>query len=78
MGRTLVKSISKNLSITYSQKLTDHAKQSATDVLKTASKRAIQKTAEATGDWIKNKNAERNTSLKNFTTEKFRNKWRNT
>ena len=50
MGRTLVKSISKNLSITYSQKLTDHAKQSATDVLKTASKRAIQKTAEATGD----------------------------
>ena len=28
-----------------SQKLLDHAKQSATDVLKTASKRAIQNTA---------------------------------
>ena len=40
----------KNLSCKYSQKLLDHAKQSATDALKTASKRAIQKTAEATGD----------------------------
>ena len=39
----------------YSQKLLDHAKQSATDVFKTASKRAIQKTAEATGDLIGNK-----------------------
>ena len=38
-----------------SQKLLDHAKQSATDVFKTASKRAIQKTAEATGDLIGNK-----------------------
>ena len=33
----------------------DHAKQSATDALKTASKRAIQKTAGATGDLIGNK-----------------------
>ena len=31
----------------YSQKLLDHAKQSATDALKTASKKAIQTTAEA-------------------------------
>ena len=37
------------------QKLLDHAKQSATDVLKTASKSAIQKTAEATGDLFGNK-----------------------
>ena len=33
----------------------DHAKQSATDAFKIASKRAIQKTAEATGDLIANK-----------------------
>ena len=31
----------------YSQKLVDSAKESATDAIKTASKRAIQKTAEA-------------------------------
>ena len=39
----------------YSQKRLDHAKQSATDVLKTASK----KTAEAAGDIIGNKIADR-------------------
>ena len=33
----------------------DHAKQSATDAFKTVSKRAIQKTAEATVDLIGNK-----------------------
>ena len=32
-----------------------HAKQSATDALKTTSKRVFQKTAEATGDLIGNK-----------------------
>ena len=51
MGRNL----SKNLGSKYSQKLIDHAKLSATDVLKTSSKRFIQKTAEATGDLIANK-----------------------
>ena len=34
----------------YSQKLLDHAKQRATDALKTTSKRAIQKAAEVTSD----------------------------
>ena len=43
------KNISKNLTSKYSQTLLYHAKQSTTNVLKTASKRAIQKTAEATG-----------------------------
>ena len=33
--------VSKNLGSKYSQKLVDHAKQSATDALKTASKKAI-------------------------------------
>ena len=37
------------------QKLLDHAKQSATDTFKTASKRVIQKTAEATSGLIGNK-----------------------
>ena len=40
----------------YNQKLVDTAKKSATDAIKTASKRAIQKTAEATEDLIDNKN----------------------
>ena len=42
--------------VKYSQKLFYHAKQSATDALKTTSKKkGIQKTAEATGDFIGNK-----------------------
>ena len=51
MGRN----IRKELSIKYSQKLLDHAKQSATDALKTSSKRVIQKIAEATVDLSGNK-----------------------
>ena len=46
-----------------SQKLIDHAKQSATDALKTTSKKVIQKTAEATGDLIGNKMADRITYI---------------
>ena len=38
-----------------SLELFDHARQSATDAFITASKRAIQKTSEATGDLIANK-----------------------
>ena len=55
MVKNIGKNRSKSLSGKYSQKLLNHAKQSATDVFKTASKRAIQKTAEATGDLIGNK-----------------------
>ena len=39
----------------YSQKFLDHVKNSSTDALKTSSKTAIQKPAEATGDLIGNK-----------------------
>ena len=39
----------------YSEKILDHAKKSATDTLNTSSKRVIQNTAEATGDFIGNK-----------------------
>ena len=49
------KNIGKNLSNKYGQKLLDSANKSTTDAIKTVSKRAIQKTAEATGDLIGNK-----------------------
>ena len=55
MGKNIGKNISKNLSGEYSQKLHDHAKQYATDALKTTSQRLIRKTAEVTGDLIGNK-----------------------
>ena len=45
MGKNISKTKSKNLSGKNSQKLLDHVKQSGTDILKTASKRAIPKTA---------------------------------
>ena len=51
MAKNIGKNITKNVSGKYSQKLLDHAKQSATDAFKTTSKRAIQKTVDATGDW---------------------------
>ena len=47
MGEYIGKNISNNLNDKYSQIFLDRAKQSATDALKTASKRSIQKTAEA-------------------------------
>ena len=56
------RNMSKNLRNKYSQKLLDSAKKSATDAIKTASKREIQKTAEGTGDLIDNKIADEITS----------------
>ena len=53
------KNISNNLSGKYSQKLLDHAKQSATDTLKTDPERLIEKAAEVTGDLIGNKIADK-------------------
>ena len=63
MGKNVGKDISKNLSSKYCQKLLDHAKQYATGALKTASKRAIQKRVEATGDLIVNKIADKITRV---------------
>ena len=48
MGKNIGKNIIKNLNGKYSQKLLDHGKQSATDAFKTASKRPISETTEAT------------------------------
>ena len=47
--------VSENVSSKCSQKLLDYNNQSATDTFKTVSKRAIEKTAEATDDLIGNK-----------------------
>ena len=56
---SFTKNIGKTLTNQYSQKVLDAAKKSTTDAIKTASKRAIQKTAEVTGDLIGNKNADK-------------------
>ena len=53
----------KSLSNKYGQKLLDSTKKSTTDAIKTTSKRAIQKTAEASGDLIGNKTADKITSV---------------
>ena len=45
------------------KKLVDTTKKSATDSIKTASKRAIQNTAEATGDLVGNKIPDKITSV---------------
>ena len=60
---SFAKNIGKSLSNKYSQKLFDSAKTSTSDAIKTASKRAIQKLAEATGDLVSNKIADKITSI---------------
>ena len=47
----------------HGKKLMDIATKTGIDAVKTASKRAVQKTAEATGDLIRNKIADKSTSL---------------
>ena len=60
---SFAKNMGKSLSNKYGQKLLDSAKKSTTDAIKTSSKRSIQKTAEATGDLIGNKIADKITSV---------------
>ena len=62
---SFAKNIGRNLSNKYSQKLIDTATKSTIDAIKTDSKRAIQKTAEATGDLIGNKIADQVTNVSN-------------
>ena len=57
------KSMGKSLNNKYGQKLLDNAKKSTANAIKTASTRAIQKTAEVTGDLIGNKIADKITSV---------------
>ena len=67
--------VAKNMSNKYSQKLLDSTKKFTTDAIKTASKRAIQKTAEATGDLIDNTIADKiiniSKSSKEFHSKEF-------
>ena len=60
---SFAKNMGKRLSNKYGQKLHDSAKKSTTDAIKAASKIAIQKTAEAAGDMIGNKIADKITSV---------------
>ena len=62
-GKNIGKNISKSLTSKYSLKHLDGAEQSAADALKTSSKRVIQKKAEATGDLIGNKIADKITRV---------------
>ena len=63
-------SFASNMSNNYGKKLVNAAKKSATDAMKTASKRWIQKTAEATGDLVGNKIANKITSVSKKSTKK--------
>ena len=60
---SFAKDMGKTLSNKYGPKLLDSAKKTTTDAVKTAQKRAIQKTAEATRDLIGNKIADKITSV---------------
>ena len=62
-GQNIDKNISKNLSKIDSPKLLDNARKSATDACKTASRRAIKKTAEAKCHLIGNKIAKKITQV---------------
>ena len=64
-------SFARCISNKYGKTLVDTAKKSATDAIKTASKRAIQKTAEATGDLVGNKVADEITSVSKKSTKKL-------
>ena len=64
-------SFARSISNKYGKKLVDTAKKSATDAIKTASKRAIQKTAEATGDLVGYKIADKITSVSRKSTKKL-------
>ena len=75
MDKNVGGNICKNVSSKYSQKRSDHAKQTVTDVLKTASIRAIQKIPRATGDLICNKIADKTKRLQNFTTKVNQKRW---
>ena len=60
---TFTKSIGRNLSNEYGQKLVDTAKKSATDALKIVGKGAAQKTTEASGDLAGNFIADKITNI---------------
>ena len=60
---SFAKNMGTQLSSKHGQKLLDNEKKLTTDAIKTTSKRAIQETAEATGDLIGNKITDKITSV---------------
>ena len=64
-------SFARSMSNKYGKKLVDTAKKSTTEAIKTASKIAIQKTAEATGVLVGNKIADKITSVSKKSTKKL-------
>ena len=70
---SFAKNMGKSLSNKYGQKLLDSAKKATTDAIKSASKRVIQKTAEATSDLIGNKIADQITSVSKKSTKELQN-----
>ena len=64
-------SLAGSMSNKYGKRLVDTAKKFATEAIKNASKRVIQKTAEATGDLAGNKIADKITSVSKKSTKKF-------
>ena len=64
-------SFARSMSNKYGKKLVDTAKKSTTYALKTASKRAIPKAAEATGELVSNKIADKITSVSKKPTNKM-------
>ena len=64
-------SFARSMSNKYGKKLVDTTKKSAADAIKTASKRAIQKTAEATGGLVGNKIADKITNVSKKSTNKL-------
>ena len=70
---TFAKNMGKNLSNKYGQKLLDSVKKSIINAIKTAPKRAIWKTAEATGDLIGNKIADEITRVSKRSTKEWQN-----
>ena len=63
----------KSLSNKYGQTILDSAKNYTTDAIRTSSKRAIKKAAEATGDLIGNKIANKTTSVSKKSTKELPN-----
>ena len=70
---SFAKNMGWNLSNKYGQKRLDSTKKSTIDAIKTASKRAIQKTAEAAGDLIGNKIADKMSSVLKKSTKQLQN-----
>ena len=72
---SFAKNMGKSLSNKYGRKIIDSAKKSTEDAIRTASKRAIQKTAEATGDLVSIKVVDKITSVSKKSLQRSCTQW---